>query len=482
MVNVLFLSKLWYVLNVTPLPLNVYKRIKGMVLTFLWGDGRAMIAYNMLISMIDDGGLGLLDPYIRMKSLRVKLVKRLLNGENHSMWKEVMKFYLEKKGACGLGINILWRKTKNFMTSGIPCFYKEVLDAWGNFSRHIRVRPRGRMQMLEQPLFFNQNISYAGSPIYFKKWWDGGLRQVRDVLYEVKEGFLPVQAVVDAIEEAGYAVQREVIEEHYGWVKAAIPKEWIWEIEKGGTGNEKGMYPDVALLHDNSDTEDFLLAKTRAIYVRFRDQEFVKPVANKYWINRYGDMREEDLWDNVRLKYIEPTLENFTFLQRHNCLLTEMRLCKIGLTTDATCSVCGRADEGLMHLFLYCVELVDFLRGLKDIVGSLAGDGNQGGMSQAEWEKLILFGSGKVGRNKYVFHLVIAVARYSIWIRRNVVKHRKVMDDVRKIFEVKMKHTLCILYQYFMMKDEIDVLKSLIGKTCPFIQCTVGGFRWVGVL
>lgn len=78
--NTLFLSKLWYTLSVTPMSLGTYSRLKALMLRFLWGEGRAMIAYDTLIAGRDMGGLGLLDPWVRMKSLRVKLVRRFLDG------------------------------------------------------------------------------------------------------------------------------------------------------------------------------------------------------------------------------------------------------------------------------------------------------------------------------------------------------------------------------------------------------------------
>ncbi len=46
---------------------------------------------------------------------------------------------------------------------------------------------------------------------------------------------------------------------------------------------------------------------------------------------------------------------NFNFILRHNCLVSEMRLCKIGLASNARCKVCTREDdEGVRLLFFKC--------------------------------------------------------------------------------------------------------------------------------
>lgn len=55
---------------------------------------------------------------------------------------------------------------------------------------------------------------------------------------------------------------------------------------------------------------------------------FIKPVANNYWRERYDDLSEGEIWRNVGMKYMDPTLENLNFLLKHNCMLTEMRLQK----------------------------------------------------------------------------------------------------------------------------------------------------------
>ncbi len=68
------------------------------------------------------------------------------------------------------------------MLKGLPKFYEEVLEAWGNFLDNVLIVPKGRTQLLEQPLFLNQNITKEGNMVYYKKWWDVGIRQIKDVV------------------------------------------------------------------------------------------------------------------------------------------------------------------------------------------------------------------------------------------------------------------------------------------------------------
>lgn len=126
-VNMLMLSKMWYILHVMPLPDWVFKKIKKSVLEFLWDKKPPRIAYLTLIGKPEEGGMDLVDIEQKMKSMRVKVVRKYLDDKNKAEWKRLMGFYLNKCGNFNLGENILWMKLKNWMMEGIPRFYKEVL-------------------------------------------------------------------------------------------------------------------------------------------------------------------------------------------------------------------------------------------------------------------------------------------------------------------------------------------------------------------
>ncbi len=80
--NVLMISKLWYILCVSSMPLWVEKRLKKCFLDFLWGGKPPRIAYNTLIGAVGKGGLGLMDVEQRKNGLRVKIIKKYLDEEN----------------------------------------------------------------------------------------------------------------------------------------------------------------------------------------------------------------------------------------------------------------------------------------------------------------------------------------------------------------------------------------------------------------
>ncbi|MGL5244158.1 MAG: RNA-directed DNA polymerase, partial [Sarcina sp.] len=261
-VNVLMLTKMWYILSVVPMPNWFEKRVKEYVMDFIWEKKTPRIAYNTLIGRPEEGGLGLVDVEQKKRSMRVKVVKKYLDVDVKGDWKSTMKHFLAKCGKGFLSDNILWMKLKNWMMEGIPNFYKEVLGAWSFFLKDIDFKPIGREVVLNQPIFLNKNIVFNGKEIFFKKWWEVGIRQVRDVLYEVKDGFLPIQVIIDAMEEGKEEYRKSSLQKQYEEVKSAVPKEWLNEIRKTGETERK---VDVCMKIEDKVVE-FNLCNVRMFY------------------------------------------------------------------------------------------------------------------------------------------------------------------------------------------------------------------------
>ncbi len=170
--NALMVSKIWYVLYVACMPLWAEKRLKKCFTEFLWEGKPPRIAYDTLIGVVEKGGLGLIDVAQRKKCLRVKLVKKFLDEKIDTVWKKTMLYFLNKCGNFNLGESILWMKTKNWMWKDVPDFYKEQMSAWGEFLKNVHYIPKGREDILNQPLFLNKNIVNQGKEVFFK---NGGM-------------------------------------------------------------------------------------------------------------------------------------------------------------------------------------------------------------------------------------------------------------------------------------------------------------------
>lgn len=298
----------------------------------------------------------------RKNSLRVKMVKKYLDKENKSEWKKTMRYFINKCGNYKLEDGILWMKTKNWMTEGLPEFYRDIFNAWGKFLEKIEYDPHGKESILNQPLFLNNNILKQGKVLFYKKWLDVGITRVRDVLYEFKEGFLPEQYVIDTMEEAKEEYSRQEIKNNFNTIKQAIPREWIKRIESGEGEKERNVYAKMAgKLHD------FKECTVKQFYCSFRDCVFKEPIVNKFWMQSFKNVNENVIWGNMGGRCVETKLGCLEYFIRHKMIFTDLILNKTGMERDQVCKVCQERDEGFLHLFLYCKHLEGFLKKCKEL-------------------------------------------------------------------------------------------------------------------
>ena len=162
-----------------------------------------------------------------------------------------------------------------------------------------------------------------------------GITRVRDVLYEFKEGFLPTQFIVDAMEVAKEEYSKHEITNKYEIIKNAIPKEWIKRIECMEEQKGRNMYVKLG-----EKMYDFKECTVKMFYCVFRDGVFKEPIVNKYWVEKFKDLKEECIWRNMRGRCVETKLECLEYFIRHKMVFTESNLAKIGLEQSALCKVC----------------------------------------------------------------------------------------------------------------------------------------------
>lgn len=453
-VNSLMLSKMWYNLSVTAMPMWVEQRVKGIVLDFLWNNKPPRIAHKTLIGSQEEGGLGLMDVEQRKKSMRVKTVKKYLNREKMEEWKVIMKHFLNKCSNLRIGDDILWMRVKKGMIKGIPDFYKEVLEAWRDFLPHIDFKPQGRETILNQPLFLNAKITTDGTDVFFKKWLDVDIKRVRDILYEYKNGFLPLQFVIDALEEAKEDFNVSTLKKQYDVVKKAIPKEWIEIIESGEKEEEK---VEVSFKVGKKEY-DFNSCTVKMFYTCFRESVFTKPKVNEFWIEHFPGLDENNIWRNVKWRFLDVKMEALDYFIRHKVVFSEMKLCKIGLTQNALCKVCKKEDEGFLHLFLYCDELKEFFKILKGLINQLREKEDI-----PNWDELIIMGLNENCTNKEVVNLCISMGKYVIWKRRNIVRNKDCKIDIWGYFKKRIEEYLQLLYVYCKMERKMDVFYKMFS-------------------
>ena len=76
----LALTKIFYVTAMIEPPLSFLDKVKKEIVKFVWADRKPKLAYNVLISRTEKGGICLPDIISRVQTQQIMLRKRLLTG------------------------------------------------------------------------------------------------------------------------------------------------------------------------------------------------------------------------------------------------------------------------------------------------------------------------------------------------------------------------------------------------------------------
>jgi len=213
------------------------------------------------------------------------------------------------------------------------------------------------------------------------------------------------------------------LQNKYEIMKESIPKEWIKRIEdmeEEKQGKDVHVRLGEKLFAFNECT-------VKMFYCFFREGVFKKPKANEYWLQKYENLNEEDIWNNMTGKMIDAKLESFEYLIRHRAIFTGIILKRIHMELTETCKVCNMGDESFLHLFLNCRQLDDFKEKGERLIEMLSG-----GLKEkiVEWNRVVMFGMEGKGKNKRFINLCVMLMKSAIWERRIIAKKEKIVLDV----------------------------------------------------
>ena len=95
-INSLLMSKLWYSLSVIPIPFWARDSIQKECINFLWKCGVHLLSYKTAVGDRTNGGLRLVDIYLKMLSFRLKFLTKYLCATKQLVWKTCFYIFFNK--------------------------------------------------------------------------------------------------------------------------------------------------------------------------------------------------------------------------------------------------------------------------------------------------------------------------------------------------------------------------------------------------
>ncbi len=425
-INTLALSPLLYVSSTLHVPKRVFKEVKHIITDFLWDGKPAKIAYNTLIQDIKKGGLKLVDFEMKVKSLKISWIKRLID-KDIIKWKAAASTFFKSKD---MGFYFSCNSSKQKI---YPLFYQDIQNAWSDITTMITVEP---INVLNQTLWNNRYILINNKPVMWDKWAKCGIKKVVDILDE--DGNVLSYTKLNEI----YNVNCNFL--HVMQLKESIPTEW-----KRTMKNYKAVYP--------FDTESIVIngkfcllskLKSKDVYNKLTADIVWEPTCKRKWSESFPGFNDadENLWDNIFCLTFsitrETKLQSFQYRLLHRIIPCQKRLYDMKLSDSPKCKFCND-DDDIIHFMLYCLKVKEFWNSFFLWWNRMSDF--RIAYNYEDIEESILFGFQPKGNTFEVLNFCILQAKYYIYIQRMFKDNKVDLYDFLSILKYKLrieKHTL----------------------------------------
>jgi hypothetical protein len=322
---------------------HILNQIHNCFYNFIW-DGPLKIKHNILIKPYEEGGLNMIDIYSFEKSMKLTWIKKLALCTGKCFVLVYSLFDVKKMLNMG---NAYVQKIVKRLTN---TFWKDVLNYYSIYVNTFKICTFD--DVLNMPLFYNDNFKIGMNCIYDKNMYERGIRLVRDILC-TSGGF---KTKNDIENYTGKVLNFLFYEGVKRTVSDFIKKSSFATVNKSNTtGVFFSSYLNVIV---------FKAKPNKSIYSTYTFNK-EKPTCQNKW---------NEIFNNIDWKFVHNfVFENSrdTYIQWlqtrivHRILGTKSLLYKMKIVNDNLCSFCKKHEETLTHLFWECEHIQPIINYIK---------------------------------------------------------------------------------------------------------------------
>jgi exonuclease III len=210
-VNTLILPQVLYPCSVIHMPAKYIDMYNKVIMDFIWDNKPAKVKYKTMINKIEEGGLKLQDLECKIKSLKFKWIKNIIDVEYKSPWKS----YLNSKFVMDVEAMPYYQMNPNNFPVFNDDFYNDMFNTWSNI--HFK-EPEDNEAICKQIIWYNDYIKVEGKGICYKSWREHNIEFIQDIINN--KGEILSQKEL----EAKYNLNCKYLE--YLSILTAIPSKW----------------------------------------------------------------------------------------------------------------------------------------------------------------------------------------------------------------------------------------------------------------
>lgn len=462
-IQTLLLSRVWYVLNVMPLPDWVERELKKCCSSFLWDNKPPQIKYSSIIAKEDNGGLNIPDIKTKRDAFRLKWLKKYFDEDVNATWKQTMNYFLYTYSNLGLTFEIFSVIHNKTSLNDIPLYYRELLEAWHLINMGKRYSPSMLEDIYHQPLFSNPHITKCDRMLYFRIFIKCKITKIEHIVKTVDSGFVSEDELYQTFTTSCTHYDKEKIKKLYKHILDALPQHWTNLIEKRRCPSSSMCIPNIEC------TDNIVISascfSSKLCYGILLSNVSQQPTSTTF-IESFGLSPNTSFWKTIFSKFKNPDMFNLDFKIAHGIVWTREKLFRVKISDTNRCPICTTEIEDLLHMFIECDYLEEFHRFIIDVLTYFYKDK---GFDENELHKFILFGVTKRQPFSDFLNLFLSCARIAIYKRRCLASLKDKVIDVKYYFETNFKDSLNNLY-FHSKKLQNNTFEAKFLHNIPYIR------------
>jgi hypothetical protein len=298
--------------------------------------------------------------------------------------------------------------------------------------KHFKLTPDSRIDILEQSLWLNKNITIKKKPIYWKSWQNKGIHTLSNLLDHENKFLSHID--INRLYNASFSYLQ--VEQ----IKSCIPK--IWKKELKGKHNIEPNNCQVINICINNHYKNIQFVKCKDFYWHLLNLTEHTPASKKKWAKIFQSLinPEETVWTSIYkmpFKTVRDTkLQTLQYRIIHRIIPCKEWLYNIKKIDYNICDFCEKKDD-ISHFFITCPINRIFWKSWSKWWNSLSDTDIS---SCTNIEECILFGFSGNDDLISALNYIILIAKEYIYLTR--LKKNKNIDFLSYLSILKNKLTI----------------------------------------
>ena len=383
----LILSKLIHLWLLLPNPPEDFMdNLQKICYTFVWNDKQDKISRKTTHKSVKEGGLGLPNLKSFVQALKLTWIRKF-SQTNHK-WKNIASQnypFLRQIECFGPNITTLYNKHNSFWT--------QVFNAYTTL--FYKIYPQNSMELLAEPLCFNERIKIGGNTITQNKWFESG-----------------VNCIGHFVQDNGEFMRYEEFIQKYNINVNFLTYNGCRQALRAYTRSS-----GLQILDNRNDDTNVCLKKLLAcskgckqLYdILMKNNE--RPNCCTKWEQKLNqNINWEKCFLNVQ-KTNEVNMKWFQIRIIHRIIGTNIVLKQMGVTTSENCGLCGTEKDSIEHIFWHCGVSQNFWTEFVNLVNEKCPNAHNMRLSKC----LVLLGHDDTIMIDSMFSFILLLAKQYIY-------------------------------------------------------------------